>query len=339
MQNKPVFTISLDFELYWGVFDKVALETKQNYFSNTRRIVPELLTLFAKEEVHVTWATVGMLFAENWQEWQEHNPTQQPAYTNKQLSAYRLMELYGQDSALAANFFAPELVKQIPQTPFQELATHTYCHYYCKAQGQTLEQFREDLRAAKQIAIAKSLPAPVSLVFPRNQFNQEYLKVCFEEGITSARSNPKDWFWKDTVEDKLLNKIFRTGDGYLPLGQRTSFPLSSLQPVKGMPLAIPASRFLRPVNGSKPILDKLRLQRILKEMTEAAKRKECYHLWWHPHNFGDYPEQSMADLRVIIHHFKQLQKQYGMVSMTMQEIQAYVREGNFEVTDVKTNNI
>ncbi|MCX2739954.1 polysaccharide deacetylase family protein [Pontibacter anaerobius] len=335
MQNKPIFTISLDFELYWGVFDKVLLETKQTYFSNTRHIVTELLGLFEQEEVHVTWATVGMLFAQDWQEWQEYQPTQQPTYVNKQLSAYRLQELYSQDSALDNNFFAPELVKQIANTPYQELATHTFCHYYCKEQGQTLEQFREDLRAAKRIASAKGLPAPASLVFPRNQFNQEYLKVCYEEGINSVRSNPKDWFWKDTVEDKLLNKVFRTGDGYFPLGQRASFPLSSLQYEEGMPVAIPASRFLRPVNGSKPLLNKLRLKRILNEMTEAARRKECYHLWWHPHNFGDHPEQSMADLGVIINHFKQLQQKYGMVSMTMQETQEYVREGKYSASGVK----
>ncbi|AKD01945.1 polysaccharide deacetylase family protein [Pontibacter korlensis] len=332
-KNIPTFTISLDFELYWGVFDKVALDIKQSYFSNTRRIVPELLALFAQEEVHVTWATVGMLFARNWKEWQEYQPVQQPTYANKQLSAYRLQELYSQNSPMSTSFFAPELVKHIASTSYQELATHTYCHYYCNEQGQSLDQFREDLRSAKRIASVKDLPAPTSLVFPRNQFNQQYLKVCFEEGITSVRSNPKEWFWRDTVEDKLLNKVFRTGDGYLPLGQRTSFPLSSLEHVEGMPLAIPASRFLRPVIGSKPLLNRLRLTRILNEMTEAAKRGECYHLWWHPHNFGDYPEQSMTDLQVIIRHFKQLQQQYGMVSMTMREIQAYVKEESQRTTE------
>lgn len=335
MQQIPVFTISLDFELYWGVFDKVVLENRKQYFQNTRAIVPELLNLFTREEVHVTWATVGMLLADNWQDWQELQPAQKPTYENSQLSAYRMRDVYASKTELDVNFFAPELVAQVAQTPFQELATHTYCHYYCKEQGQTLEQFRADLQAAKRIANAKGLPAPASLVFPRNQFNQEYLRVCFEEGITSVRSNPKDWFWKDTVEDKLLNKIFRTGDGYLPLGQRTSFPLPALEQEAGMPLAIPASRFLRPVNGTRDFLNNLRLQRILNEMTEAAKRKECYHLWWHPHNFGDHPEKSMADLRSIISHYKQLQQQYGMVSMTMQEIQAYVEKGSLKTAAAK----
>ncbi|GHA53394.1 polysaccharide deacetylase family protein [Pontibacter akesuensis] len=324
IQNIPVFNISLDFELYWGVFDKVPLEEKQQYFSNTRNVIPQLLELFAQEEVHVTWATVGMLFAQDWEEWQELAPLEKPTYINRRLSAYSQKALHGQQE-LQPFFFAPELVKQVAEAPHQELATHTFCHYYCKEEGQTIVQFRSDLQAAKQIAARLNAPMR-SLVFPRNQYNEEYLKVCLEEGITSVRSNPKDWFWKDTVQDKLLNKIFRTGDGYFSLGQRTSFPLSSLSREKGMPLSIPASRFLRPV-GNKPFLNELRLKRILKEMTEAAKRKECYHLWWHPHNFGDFPEQSMADLKVIINHYKKLQEQYGMVSMTMQEIQEYVEVG------------
>lgn len=335
IENIPTFTISLDFELYWGVFDKVVLKEKQQYFGNTRKVIPQLLDVFAKEEIHVTWATVGMLFANDWEEWQKTMPEIQPAYQNYMLSAYRLKEVYGADHAFLSHFFAPELVAQIANTPFQELATHTFSHYYCNEEGQDIAQFRSDIRAAKNIASAKGLGDLKSLVFPRNQFNREYLQVCYEEGVTSVRSNPKDWFWRDTVGDKLLNKVFRTGDGYFPLGQRTSFPLSALKREAGLPLSIPASRFLRPVSGSKKILNKLRLKRILNEMTEAAKRQECYHLWWHPHNFGDYPEKSMADLQVIINHFKQLQQKYGMISMTMQEIQEYIQKESLKTTVAK----
>ncbi|ARS36159.1 polysaccharide deacetylase family protein [Pontibacter actiniarum] len=324
MQNIPVFTISLDFELYWGIFDKVPLKDRYQYFENTRKVIPQMLHLFEQEQVHVTWATVGMLFANDWPDWSALAPAEKPAYSNKKLSAYSQQELHGK-AELEPYFFAPELVKKVADTPYQEMATHTFSHYYCKEPGQTVNQFRSDIRAAKHVAARIGAPMR-SLVFPRNQYNQDYLKVCFEEGITSVRSNPKDWFWQDTVEDKFLNKVFRTGDGYLPLGQRASFPLSSLTKEPNLPLSIPASRFLRPV-GSKSILNKLRLKRILSEMSEAAKRKECYHLWWHPHNFGGYPEQSMADLKVIIGHYKKLQKEYDMVSMTMQEIYEYV-EGN-----------
>jgi hypothetical protein len=35
------------------------------------------------------------------------------------------------------------------------LASHTFSHYYCNEVGQTATQFREDLKAAQQAAIAK----------------------------------------------------------------------------------------------------------------------------------------------------------------------------------------
>lgn len=323
IKDISAFTISLDFELYWGIFDKVPLADRKGYFENTRRIIPEMLALFEQQQVQVTWATVGMLFAKDWTDWTTAIPALRPSYHNDQLSAYRLKEEFGRDSSLNNFFFAPELVEQIKQTIYQEMATHTFAHYYCQEAGQTLDQFRQDLQAAQGIATRQGMKLQ-SLVFPRNQFNEAYLRVCYEEGINTVRSNPGDWFWKQTVEDKLSKRIFRTGDAYLPLGNRTSFPLSSLKLKEGFPLAIPASRFLRPVDGKRDILNKLRLQRILSEMTVAAKRKECYHLWWHPHNFGNYPERSMADLKVIIEHYKKLEEQYGMQSMSMRGIYEYV---------------
>ncbi|PVY43020.1 polysaccharide deacetylase family protein [Pontibacter virosus] len=321
--NIPVFTISLDFELYWGIFDKVPLSERKQYFQNTRRVIPEMLAIFEQQQVQVTWATVGMLFAKDWTDWTTAIPALRPSYHNDHLSAYRLKEEFGRDCSLNNFFFAPELVEQIKQTIYQEMATHTFAHYYCQEAGQTLDQFRQDLQAAQGIAARQGMRLE-SLVFPRNQYNEQYLSVCREEGIKTVRSNPSDWFWKQTVEDKLSKRIFRTGDAYLPLGKRTSFPLSSLKLKEGLPLAIPASRFLRPVNGKRDILNKLRLQRILSEMTVAAKRKECYHLWWHPHNFGSFPERSMADLRIIIEHYKKLQEQYGMQSMSMRGIYEYL---------------
>ncbi|EJF08476.1 polysaccharide deacetylase family protein [Pontibacter sp. BAB1700] len=323
IKDIPVFTISLDFELYWGIFDKVPLADRKQYFANTLRVIPEMLSLFESQQIQVTWATVGMLFAKDWSDWTNAVPALRPSYHDNQLSAYRLKEEFGRDGSLKDFFFAPELVQQIHQTPYQEMATHTFAHYYCQEAGQTVEQFREDLRAAQSIAKRQGAKLE-SLVFPRNQFNKQYLRVCREEGINAVRSNPSDWFWKQTVEDKLSKRIFRTGDAYLPLGKRTSYPLSSLKIEDALPLSIPASRFLRPVDGKRDILNKLRLNRILSEMTVSAKRKECYHLWWHPHNFGSHPVRSMADLKIIIDHYKKLEQQYGMQSMSMRSIYEYV---------------
>ncbi|WP_224999061.1 polysaccharide deacetylase family protein [Cesiribacter sp. SM1] len=324
LKDIPAFSISLDFELYWGVFDKVQLEEKTTYYDNTRRVIPQMLSLFEKEKVHVTWATVGMLFAKDWEDWASAVPAVVPAYNNARLSSYRLKEKYAEDRRMNEYFFAPELVDQIRNTPYQEMATHTFSHYYCREGGQDLLQFKHDLQAARRIAARKGIELH-SLVFPRNQLDEPYLKICAEEGIKTVRSNPSDWFWNMDVEEKPLKRFVRGADAYLPIGAKTSYKLSSLKLRDGQPLSIPASRLLRPVHSDNKLLNSLRLQRVLREMTLAAKAGECYHLWWHPNNFGDDPELSMADLRTIINHYKMLENKWGMTSMSMLDVYDYIK--------------
>jgi hypothetical protein len=55
-------------------------------------------------------------------------------------------------------------------------------------------------------------------------------------------------------------------------------------------------------------------------MEYAAKNGEYYHLWWHPHNFGNDPKASMKELELLITHYKSLQDQYGMQSLSMKSI-------------------
>jgi hypothetical protein len=52
-------------------------------------------------------------------------------------------------------------------------------------------------------------------------------------------------------------------------------------------------------------------------MTLAAKNRENYHLWWHPHNFGNDVNENINQMQVIIAHFKTLEKQYDFQSVSM----------------------
>src|SRR5690606_10360118 len=110
-------------------------------------------------------------------------------------------------------------------------------------------QFRQDLQAAQRIADDKFGIRLSSLVFPRNQFNRRYMGISREEGFTAVRSNPSDWYWKDTSRETLIKKVFRTADVFLPVGHPSSFSLSSLHWRENMPLEVPASRFLRPYSA------------------------------------------------------------------------------------------
>src|SRR5690554_2479814 len=150
-QGEGMLVISLDFELLWGVFDKVDYHKMQGYFYNTRRLIPERLKLFSQYEVHVTWATVGMLFNDSWERWQDNIPQIIPDYKRRELSAYH----YGHAISSPTTrdlCLAQDLVRAIADTPHQEVGTHTYSHYYCLEPGQTIEAFEQDLIKCVELA-------------------------------------------------------------------------------------------------------------------------------------------------------------------------------------------
>ena len=315
MENGAL-VISLDFELLWGVFDKVDYKVKETYFLNTRKLIPQILELFTEYNIHCTWATVGMLFNKNWEEWNSNFPPTLPGYCNQELSAFS----YGKNIESAETemlTFAPQLISLISKTSGQEIGSHTYSHYYCLEEGQTLATFKADLE--KAIELAKRMGIELkSLVFPRNQFNEEYLKVCYDLGIVNVRSNPTDWYWKDTQNYSLKNKIFRTGDAYIG-PENKSYKLTDLNVEIGKPLSQKASRLLRPYSSIKFFND-LKLKRIKSEMTAAAKNNEIYHLWWHPHNFGNNPEENIDDLKELLQHYKKCNLKYKFDSLNMAEV-------------------
>jgi hypothetical protein len=239
------------------------------------------------------------------------------------LSAYQYIEEVGIGANEAEDPFhyAHSLVQQILKTPNQELGSHTFSHFYCNETGQTIAQFREDLKSAQKAAAAYGIKLK-SLVFPRNQFNDAYLNVCFEEGFTSVRSNPADWFWKidSTRHESRWKRLNRGLDAYFPVGFKNSYPLSALVVRPGFPVCLPASRLLRPYRPQEWLLNDLKIQRVVNEMNHAARNNQVYHLWWHPHNFGHYPDASLNGLEKILSNFVQCKNEYGMTSMTMGEL-------------------
>jgi len=316
-----IFTVSLDFELHWGVFDKKDRNSREQCYRNTLNLIPRMLDLFAEYNVHVTWATVGSLMAGDEQEWKRLKPDLEPDYVIERYSAYK----YAMQNGLPAQYrwahFAPEIVKRILDYPGQELGTHTFCHFYCLELQHRPGAFAADLQAARQAA-AKFNSKPVSLVFPRNQFNADCLKTCYENGIRVVRVNPPNWFWSPVNDNgaHFIRKLSRTADAYIGMGSKhTSYPLEAIIIKPGEPILLPASRFLRPWLSRYRFANSLRLWRLCRELRTAAVRNECYHLWWHPENFGDYPEQNMKGLRFLLRHFRRYQEKYGMESWNMGE--------------------
>jgi Polysaccharide deacetylase len=321
VSHTAVFTISLDFELHWGVADTKSIQDYKKNLDNTRAAIAQMLALFAEKEIHVTWATVGLLCCENKQQIESllANSPHLPSYENGLLNNYRLLPNIGENYLSDPYHYGTDILPQIFQTPFQEFATHTFSHFYCLEKGQTVQQFDEDLKLA--LSMAKVHKQTVtSIVFPRNQYNETYLNTCQQLGITAYRGNETHWIYESRSgsNESLFRRALRLVDTYIPI---SGYHIHSLQTCKrGQLLNIPSSRFLRPYSEKLRLLEKLKLFRIKQEMTKAAKQNKLYHIWWHPHNFGNDVQKNLQNLTSIIEHFLFLKKTYGMRSLNMQEI-------------------
>lgn len=319
MTRTGIFTVSLDFELFWGVRDHRTVQDYGKALLGARRAIPILLETFAEHNVHVTWASVGFLFAANKDELAAHLPNIRPTYCNNTLDPYAYLPSIGHDEQDDPYHYANSLIKKIASYPGQEIASHTFSHYYCLEPGQTQEAFRSDLEAA--ISLAKIHGYQLrSLVFPRNQYNADYLTVCDQLGFRTFRGNQPGWMYEPSNQsgNTWYKRLARLIDAYIKINGNNIYDLGNLPQSK--PVNVPASRLLRPVSNTLKYLDPLRLARIKSEMSTAARRGMLYHLWWHPHNFGSRLAENMRFLEKILVHYGRLHQKYGMRSMNMDEV-------------------
>lgn len=313
--------VSLDFELFWGMLDVCALEDYRDNVLGGRKAIPQMLQLFQKYGIHATWATVGFLFAENYEELKSYFPEHYPAYADKKLNPYSWFETIGQDEKTAPCFYGASLLRQIAEVPGQEIGSHTFCHYYCREKGQTADQFAEDMMAAKKIAQAHGYDVS-SVILPRNQCEPEYTDVMRKLGFTAYRDEENDWI-HEKIKFRPLLRILRLADVYLPLtGQGGYIP----QNENGI-WNLTGSRMMKPILTALHFLEGLKLRRVKKQMLHAAKNNLVFHLWWHPHNAGMHTEEYLAQLEEIFRYYTELKEKYGMQSLNMREAAQTFAEG------------
>lgn len=315
--NHGALLISLDFELYWGVRDKRSLQSYRRNLEGVHDAIPRMLEVFREFGIHATWATVGLLFCRDAEEARRRRPAERPAYDAPGLCPYRYLDT--ETDLPASCHFSPELIDLIASVPNQEIATHTFSHYYCRESGQTLHTFVADLQAAIAVSADRGHP-PRSIVFPRNQWNADYLSVLPELGIQCYRGNEPSWCYRavDKQRDNVMRRAGRFLDTYVNLcGHQTYRPA---RPGPGMPYDFPSSRLLRPRSRRLAALEGLRLRRIRQSLRHAARKGEVFHLWWHPHNFGVETAANVAFLAEVLKEFSILRDRYGMQSLTMAEL-------------------
>lgn len=314
------FVITLDFELYWGVRDSRSFESYKENILGVWEAIPAMLESFSRHGVKVTFATVGFLFCRNKKELLHFLPEVLPDYPDKSFSPFenKYIDKIGESEREDPYHYAPSLIELLMEHPEHEIGTHTFSHYYC-LEGSSNEAFRADLESARDIAATYGITLE-SIVFPRNQYSPEVLQICRQAGITSYRGNEEAWAYRPRNGASLTSaiRLMRLVDSYINL---TGHHCAELKPPPpGEPLNIPASHFLRPFHEKLKFADGLKLRRIKQSMTHAARKNLCYHLWWHPHNFGKNLKESISTLNAVLEHYSFLREKYGFESITMKQL-------------------
>lgn len=300
------FVISIDFELKWGVFDVLGDRYNKNIIG-ARSAVPKILDMFQMYDVNATWAVVGFLFCRDDRERFKYDPFLKPSYVNSKLDSYGCV--VGENEDVDDLHFGHSLVKMVHECPGQELASHSYSHYYCLADGQNINEFEDDVRAAVYVAKDKFGVDLKSFVFPRNEVNLEYLDVLKKYSFRIYRD-----VYPTKYKNDVLERVFRFLNSFVPISRHVvnhSVDRRGLKSTKG-------DRFLRPYLF--PVFNYLMLKRIRQEMLFAAKNNSVFHLWWHPHNFGVNQEKNFRNLENILKYYKTLNKKYNMKSVCMKDL-------------------
>jgi hypothetical protein len=158
-----------------------------------------------------------------------------------------------------------------------------------------------------------------SIVFPRNQYDEDHLRICAAVGLKAFRGNPQSWMYRPRTlaEETPWLRAARLVDSYCNLSSHNCYPLP--ETAGDGPMNLPASRFLRPYSAKVPGAQAIQERRVKDDLSYAARQGLAYQLWWHPHNFGAHLDENIGMLRRILDHFQGLRERCGMQSKNMAE--------------------
>ncbi len=303
--GRASIVISLDFELRWGVHDVLGSNV-DGYRANlegVRDTVPAVLDVLRQRRLPATWATVGAVACRSWDDYFERAPAP-PVYRDPTLVFDRRIVDRDPDGTL---HFAPDLVRQVVDTPGQELATHTFSHLFLGEPGVVAADAIADHQATRTIFRERFGLEPRSLVYPRNQV--AFWPFLQDLGLVAYRGNEAGWFHRlrGAASAHPVARSLRLLDGLRPR-TRTYHPK-----IEG---ELPSTLFLR--LGLPGALWRLHFAKVRRAVL-TARPGHIVHLWFHPHNLGANAAKTLDRLTTTADFLAEQIARGQLVGRTMAE--------------------
>lgn len=278
--DPAAFVVSIDTEMAWGMVHR---QHEAYRYDRERDDLRRLIDLLDRYDLPATWAIVGHLMLEHCEpvDGVKHPEIIRPDFDWYDGDWFDADPCTNSDVDRA--WYAPDVVDLIESAGADhEIACHGFSHIPAGDRGCSRETFESEIRAAAAVAASRGIVLR-SLVHPRNQIG--HVDVLVEHGIKAYRGRRSTPQGRPSPWQRLVDRTVGS--------ERTA-----VRPVnEGEIWNLPATVMFD--LDSRRSTWRLWIRQVERRLGQAVARRSLFHLWFHPHNLRDRPEESFAALERV----------------------------------------
>lgn len=282
--------ISFDYELLWGVWDKVEPRYFQTNVSSANTAIRGILAAHRRLAIPCTFAIVGALLARNQTPRDIIKASQRPNTEKAEFDRILAKQVVTREHIQAPD----DILDILRDDPLFEIGSHTHTHIYAlEASESTLAA---DFEQFNDVFARRFDKEPRALVMPKNQVTPAALRTAKASGYHSIRVNPDAWLYRPIVRGRVMShviRLLRMADSFLPLIELNPSSMFVEQNREGLTLHV-GQYFLRPWFPYRGLFT-LHLLRLKLALFLAKRRVHQVHFWLHPHNLGRNPVEALSN--------------------------------------------
>ena len=269
------------------------------------------MELFKKYDIRASWGIVGHMLQSKdpWRNGIAHPEIPRPIVFGESSDWFYQLP----HDISSSMWYGQDLVESVKNSlPKQEIGSHSFCHMpYCEKTTNP-DSIEADIKLAKEQHAEKGLPFEF-FIFPRNKIG--FRGLLAKHGIKFYRGNILRWY--DRLPIGFVRRVLNLLSYILAVPPRTVLPKKD----KFGLVSIPGSMLLTERNGLRHLIPRDNLTRMaVAGLGRAIRKKEVFHLWFHPSNFAYNTEDQLATLEKILQQVSIFREEGILEQKTVGEI-------------------